>query len=71
MHVKLNLSKLSHPSTVEVDGTAWRYKLHGDFHKSASRMKNENGTDFNMTAAYGNEGPNHSIAFTYTLQLPH
>jgi hypothetical protein len=45
MNVKPNLSKLSHPSAVESDGTGWRYKQHGDFHESASRMKDGNGTD--------------------------
>jgi hypothetical protein len=59
MHVKLNLNKLSHASAVEGDGTALRYKQHGDFHKSASHMKGESGTDLNMTVAYGNERPNH------------
>ena len=59
MHVKLNLSKLSHASAVEGDGTAWRYKQHGDFHKGASHMKEECGRDLNMTAACGNERPNH------------
>jgi len=48
MHVNLNLSKLSHASVVEGDGTAWRYKQHGDFHKSASNMKDESGTDLNI-----------------------
>jgi len=71
MNVKPNLSKLSHPSAVESDGTGWRYKQHGDFHESASRMKDGNGTDLNVTAAYGNEGPNHAIALTYTFQIPH
>jgi hypothetical protein len=59
IHVKLNLSKLSHASAVEGDGIAWRYKQHGDLHKSASHMKDESGTDLNITAACGNERPNH------------
>lgn len=58
IHVKLNLSKLSHASAAEGDGNAWRYKQHGDFHKSVSHLKDEIGTDLNMTAAYGNERPN-------------
>jgi hypothetical protein len=58
MHLTLNLDKLSHANAEEGAGTARRYKQRGDFHKSVSHMKGQNGTDLHIPA-YRKKMPKH------------